>query len=87
MDALKEVKTELVDKKESLYEMIVDEMHKHLYIKSTTDLIKRFKRHGSVRHTSDNTPSRKMSVADILSPSLQMEITKSNHNFQFHSNV
>ena len=77
VDALKEVKTELVDKKESLYETIVDDMHKHLYIRSTTDLIKRFKRHGSVRHTSDNTPARKMSVADILSPALQLGPNKS----------
>ena len=86
VDALKEVKAELVDKKESLYEMIVDELHKHLYIRSTTDLIKRFKRHGSVRHTSDNTPARKMSVADILSPALQIGVNKSNH-FLLHSQL
>ncbi|XP_054164073.1 exocyst complex component 4-like [Oppia nitens] len=76
VDALKEVKSDLIDKKESLYELIVDELHKHLYIRSTTDLIKRFKRHGSVRHTSDNTPARKMSVADILSPALQIGVNK-----------
>ncbi|CAG2168941.1 unnamed protein product, partial [Oppiella nova] len=75
VDALKEVKSDLVDKKDSLYELIVDELHRHLYIKSTTDLVKRFKRHGSVRHTSDNTPARKISVADILSPAVQIGVT------------
>jgi len=80
VDALKEVKSELIDKKESIFNMIVDELHKHLYIRSTADAIKKFKRHGSVRHTSDNTPARKMSVADILSPALmQTGINKSNN--------
>lgn len=85
VDALKEVKSELIHKKDSIYDVIVDELHKHLYFRSTNDVIKKFKRHGSVRHTSDTNPaSRKMSVADILSPALmQTAINKSNHKLCF----
>lgn len=74
VEALKEVKAELISKKESLYEIIIDELHKHLYIRSTADVFKRFKRQGSARQ-ADATPARKMSVADILSPALQHTAT------------
>jgi exocyst complex component 4 len=75
VDALKDVKNDLIAKKDSLYEIIIDELHKHLYIRSTSDIIKKFKRHGSGRQQNEGMSSRKMSVADILSPALMQNST------------
>jgi exocyst complex component 4 len=85
VEALKEVKSELISKKEGLYDILIDELHKHIYIKSTADLIKRFKRQGSGRHAGDATPVRKMSVADILSPAVQSGYNRSEFLFIFVS--
>lgn len=78
IDALKDVKSDLINKKEVLYDLIVDELHKHIYVRSTSDVIKRFKRQRSGRGSNDIS-TRKMSVADILSPALmQTGYSKSN---------
>lgn len=74
VEALREVKTELSKEKEEMYNVLVDELHKHIYVKSTAEVLKRFKRQGSERKNIHNkpegTPSRKASVADILSPAV-----------------
>jgi len=72
VEALREVKQELVTKKDHMYEMLIDELHRHIYFKSTSHLMKRFKREGSGRRPTlaDGTP-KKVSLADILSPALQ----------------
>lgn len=70
VDALSEVKSELVAKKEEIYELLLDDLHKHIYTKSTAEVLQRLKKEGPDRRQTshEGTPSRKVSVADILSP-------------------
>lgn len=56
VDALKEVKLELITKKEQMHEVLVEELHKHLYVRSTSDALKRFKRQGSERIRAESSP-------------------------------
>lgn len=70
VDALSEVKSELIAKKEEIYELLLDDLHKHIYSRSTAEVLQRLKREGPDRRQTshEGTPSRKVSVADILSP-------------------
>lgn len=68
VDALSEVKSELLAKKEKIYELILDDLHKHIYHRSTTEVLDKLKRQGFSKQSGDGTPARKVSVADILSP-------------------
>ena len=49
VEALKDVKAELLSKKEELHEMLVDELHRQIYVKSTSSVVKGFQRQGSLR--------------------------------------
>lgn len=81
VDALREVRTELLMKKDSLYEIIIDEFHKHLYVRSTAEILKRFRRQGSDKKMAhEGTPVRKLSATDLLSPSLGL-LSKSQFPF------
>ncbi|XP_015791673.1 exocyst complex component 4 [Tetranychus urticae] len=70
VEALKEVKSDLIARKDQIYNMLIDELHKHVYARSTAHLVKKFKRTASERRKDGNLPSRKVSIADILSPAL-----------------
>ncbi|RWS04217.1 Exocyst complex component 4-like protein [Dinothrombium tinctorium] len=72
VDALKEVKADLISKKERMYELLVEELHKHIYVKSTIEVLKRYRKQGldKKQPNVEGTPSRKVSVVDILSPAL-----------------
>ncbi|RWS26425.1 exocyst complex component 4-like protein [Leptotrombidium deliense] len=84
VDALKDVKTDLISKKEQMYELLVDELHKHIYVKPTLEILKRFRKQGfDKKSNAEGTPSRKVSVADILSPALMQtnpQPKKRNHS-------
>ena len=73
VEALKEVKSTLIQKQDDLYDLIIDELHKHIYVRSTKNILKKFKRSASDRRKTNiesSTPTRRVSVADILSPAL-----------------
>jgi exocyst complex component 4 len=74
VDALKETRSELHVLKEQMYDTLIEELHRHLYIRSTTELFTRFRQGDTnlkaVRQL-DSTPARKVSVADMLSPALK----------------
>lgn len=73
VEALKEIKSTLIQKQEVLYNLIIEELNKHIYVRSTKNALKKFKRSASDRKKANleiNTPTRRVSVADILSPAL-----------------
>ncbi|KAI1287367.1 Exocyst complex component 4 [Halotydeus destructor] len=67
IDALNEIKNELLSKKEELYEALLGDLNRHVYSRSTVEVLERLKRQGPDRKHVENT-QRKVSVADILSP-------------------
>lgn len=69
IDALSEIRSELIGKKDSLFESAIDELHRHLYHVSTSDVRKAFQRNGSFRASEieDANRARKRSTIDILS--------------------
>lgn len=73
VDSLKPITSGLFALKEQIYSKIVDELHRHIYVRSTNNILKKFKRSSSERRYlsidgQENPPSRKVSMADILSP-------------------
>ena len=77
IEALSDVRVELLGKKEFLFESSIDELHRHLYLISSADVRKRFHRNGSFR-SSNYIPdgllapeqrSRKGSAFEILANS------------------
>ena len=74
VEALKEIRNELSVRKEQMYETLVEELHKHLYVKSTTELFRKL-RQGEpafkIGRNIESTAGRKASVADMLSPSIK----------------
>ncbi|XP_022257470.1 exocyst complex component 4-like [Limulus polyphemus] len=73
VDALKEVKSELLSKKEQMHEILLEDLHKHLYQRSTTEVLRRFKRQGSERRSHADgiagTPSKRTGpFTDSVSP-------------------
>lgn len=74
VDALADVKGELIAKKDELFTLFMDDLHKHVYVRSTVDVIKKIKKQseGEKRNILD---SKGVSVADILSnPALRSSI-------------
>ena len=70
IEALSEVRTELIAKKDFLFESAIDELHRHLYHVSTSEVRKSFQRVGSFRGSvsGDSTGNRrKLSAIEILS--------------------
>ncbi|XP_067118263.1 exocyst complex component 4 [Centruroides vittatus] len=65
VDALKDVKSELIMKKEHMHEVLVEELHKHLYVRSTNDALKRFKRQGSERIRAESSPGTPKKISRI----------------------
>lgn len=73
VDALKEVKSELLSKKEQMHEILLEDLHKHLYQRSTVEVLRRFKRQGSERSRHADgivgTPSKRTGLyTELLSP-------------------
>lgn len=73
IEALAEVRAELIARKDALFESAIDELHRHLYLISSADVRKRFHRTGSFRSTGDNLNElsaekrlRKMSSISLL---------------------
>ena len=74
VEALADVKSELIAKKDELFTLFMDDLHKHVYVRSTVDVIKKIKKQseGERRNILD---SKGVSVADILSnPALRSSI-------------
>jgi len=53
--ALKEVKDELILKREELYETLIEELNRQIYIKATSSVVKGFQRQGSLRQSQNQT--------------------------------
>ncbi|XP_074593474.1 exocyst complex component secretory 8 [Brevipalpus obovatus] len=74
VESLKTVKSDLLAKKEQMYSMMIDELHRHVYVRCSGNILKKFKRTASERRHANvdgqDPPSRKVSVADLLSPAL-----------------
>lgn len=51
--ALKETKDELYVKREELYELLIDELNRQIYVKSTSSVVKGFQRQGSLRQSQN----------------------------------
>lgn len=51
--ALKETKDELHVKREELYELLIDELNRQIYVKSTSSVVKGFQRQGSLRQSQN----------------------------------
>ncbi|XP_064630302.1 exocyst complex component 4-like isoform X2 [Lineus longissimus] len=61
VEALRDLAQELKIKKEQLHEVLIDELHRQIYIKSTSNVVKVFQRQGSTRVAGKRgiRPSRK----------------------------
>ena len=79
VEALSEVKSDLTSKKEEMFQLLMDDLHKHIYVKSTCDILFRIKRQASDRMKNStaamimsgsdqmvSSPVRKSSVSDFL---------------------
>ncbi|ELT88409.1 hypothetical protein CAPTEDRAFT_172210 [Capitella teleta] len=64
VEALKEVRGELKIKRDELYETLINELNKQLYIKSVSSVVKGFQRQGSLRqsHRSDKVSYLKVAL-------------------------
>ncbi|KAK2144045.1 hypothetical protein LSH36_791g00032 [Paralvinella palmiformis] len=51
IESLAEIRTELHTKKDEMYDMLIDELHKQIYVKSTASIMKSFQRQGSLRQS------------------------------------
>ena len=79
IEGLSEIKNDLMTRKEDMFNLLLDDLHKHIYIKSTTEIVKkvvmkRFEAGEKRQGTSsiiDNRPNAGVSVADILSAGLR----------------
>lgn len=74
VEALKEIRTQLNARKEQMYDTLIDELHRHLYVKSTLELFNQYRQGDTNLKNVRNlvsTPARKVSVADMLSPALK----------------
>ncbi|XP_077991947.1 exocyst complex component 4-like isoform X2 [Glandiceps talaboti] len=66
VDALRDLKTDLLQKKVQLHEVLIDELHIHLYEKSATLTQNTFKRGGSHRGSGRKDVSTPMRKATLL---------------------
>ncbi|XP_078588383.1 exocyst complex component 4-like isoform X2 [Branchiostoma floridae x Branchiostoma japonicum] len=57
VEALRDVRAELQNKKEQMHEVLIEELHRHLYIRSTAQVNKPLRRQGSIKGTRDVSPS------------------------------
>lgn len=73
VDALKDLKNELYTKREHLHDVLVEELHKQLYVRSTSNILFNFKRQGSERRSDGlpSTPKKSSSRLDMSTPSPQ----------------
>lgn len=54
VDGLSEVKTDLSSKKDEMFNLLMDDLHKHIYVKSTNEILHRIKRQASDRYKNNN---------------------------------
>ncbi|CAH1277325.1 EXOC4 [Branchiostoma lanceolatum] len=64
VEALRDVRAELQNKKEQMHEVLIEELHRHLYIRSTAQVNKPLRRQGSIKGTANRdvspSPARKL---------------------------
>ncbi|XP_078668004.1 exocyst complex component 4-like isoform X9 [Branchiostoma floridae x Branchiostoma belcheri] len=64
VEALRDVRAELQNKKEQMHEVLIEELHRHLYIRSTAQVNKPLRRQGSIKGTANRdvspSPGRKL---------------------------
>lgn len=65
VEALTEVKNGLLAKKEEMFHLLIDELHRHIYVRSTSEVVKKMKRQDLDRKVVADGGS--VSVADMLS--------------------
>lgn len=67
VDALSEVKSTLLSKKDEMFNVVMDELHRHIYVRSTSEVIKKLKKQELERKSHTVSEGASLSVADILS--------------------
>jgi exocyst complex component 4 len=72
IEGLTEIKNDLISKKEEMFNLFLDDLHRHIYVKSTSEVLKKIKRTDAssgerLRSTVSDKASLGVSVAEILS--------------------
>ena len=64
VEGLRDIKNELLAKKEELYDILIDELNRQIYQKSTSSVVKGFQRQGSTRqsHNRDKMSYLKLAL-------------------------
>ncbi|KAM5255687.1 exocyst complex component 4 [Ctenodactylus gundi] len=69
VEGLSDLRLELHSKKMNLHLVLIDELHRHLYIKSTSRVVQRNKRKGKLSsHVKDASPGPLMDVTNLPTP-------------------
>lgn len=68
VEALKDVKGKLVYKKERMLEDLVEELHRHLYLRTTSESLQKFRRQSSDRRMQFSSPTLVRTAASESSP-------------------
>lgn len=85
IEALSEVRSELLTRKEALFESAIDELHRHLYLISSADVRKRFHRTGSFRSSGDNQHSE-LTAEQRYRKNMSSMSSISSNNSNYHQN-
>jgi exocyst complex component 4 len=69
VEALSEVKSSLIVKREEMFHVLMDELHRHIYVRSTSEVIKKLKKQELDRksHAVSEAGAGSVSVSDMLS--------------------
>ena len=67
VEALSEVRNCLTSKKEEMFHIVMDELHRHIYVRPTSEVMKKIKRQELDRKLQVASESGSISVADMLS--------------------
>ena len=65
VDALAEVRATLLAKRDDLFHLLMDELHRHVYVRATSEVVRKLKRPDAERRTQADLGG--LSVADMLS--------------------
>lgn len=67
VEALTEVRNSLMVKKEEMFHVLTEELHRHIYVRSTGEVVKKMRRQDMDRKSHVVSESGSVSVADMLS--------------------
>ncbi|XP_064465893.1 exocyst complex component 4-like isoform X2 [Ornithodoros turicata] len=79
VEALKDVKAKLIYKKEHMHEVLVEELHRHVYLRTTNEALQTFRRQGSDRRLQNvGSPAGKAAPRNTSTSSLMNGATGDN---------